>query len=76
MKLALGCLCEIHEAEKVLEYCRAGVRVYELEECNEILHLSRFECLLLLLLRELLLLMDILRDIVFFILFFMGDSRV
>jgi hypothetical protein len=71
--LALGCLCEIHEAEKVLENGRAGVRVDELEESNKILHLSRFECLLLLLLRELLLYMVILRDIVFFILFFMGD---
>ncbi len=71
--MALGCLCEIHEAEKVLENGRAGVRVDELEESNKILHLSRFECLLLLLLRELLLYMVILRDIVFFILFFMGD---
>jgi hypothetical protein len=71
--LALGCLCEIHEAEKVLEYGRAGVRVDELEECNEILHFSRFECLLLLLWRELLLSMIILRDNVFFIIFLMGD---
>ncbi len=71
--MALSCLCEIHEAEKVLENGRAGVRVNELEECNKILHFSRFECLLLLLWRELLLSMVILRDIVFFILFFMGD---
>ena len=71
--MALGCLCEIHEAEKVLENGRAGVRVDELEECNEILHLSRLECFFLLLWRELLLSKVILRDIVLFILFFMGD---
>lgn len=71
--MALSCLCEIHEAEKVLKNGRAGVRVYELEECNEILHLSRFECFVLLLWRELLLSMVILRDIVFFTLLFMGD---
>ena len=71
--MALGCLCEIHEAEKVLENSRAGIGVDELEECNKILHLSRFECLLLLLWRELLLFIVVLRDIVFFLLFFMGD---
>ena len=71
--MALGCFCKIHEAEKVLEYGRAGVRVDELEECNKILHLSRFECLLLLFWRGLLLSMVILRDIVFFTLLFMGD---
>lgn len=69
----MGCLCEIHEVEKVLENGRAGVRVNELKECNKILHLSRLECLLLLPWWELLLSMVILRDIVFFILFFMGD---